>query len=200
MSEALARDGDISASNTWTVETLRDYFLGLIASNDRRYSEEVGNLREMIRLMDARYGERAEAQQRAIEVAFTAQQTGLNAALLAQKEAIATALVAAEKAVNAALVSSAQAVQKAETAAERRFDSVNEFRQTLSDQQRTLMPRAEIEVMMRAMNEKIDLLSSSYRDHQAKATGMSAGWSMAIAAVGLISLVVSIIMVFWRKG
>jgi len=65
MSEALARLGDISVSNTWTLETLRDYFLGLIASNDRRYSEEAGNLREVIRLMDARYGERAEAQQRA---------------------------------------------------------------------------------------------------------------------------------------
>ena len=39
-----------------------------------------------------------------------------------------------KKAVNAALQSAERAVLKAETAAERRFASVNEFRQTLSDQ------------------------------------------------------------------
>lgn len=52
---------------------------------------------------------------------------------------------AQEKAVTAALQAQKEAVIKAETAAERRFESVNEFRQQLSDQAVTFMPRREAE-------------------------------------------------------
>lgn len=50
-----------------------------------------------------------------------------------------------EKAVSAALQAAKEAVTKAETAAEKRFDSVNEFRQQLSDQAASFMPRREAE-------------------------------------------------------
>ena len=198
MSEALAREGDISSSSNWTVGTLRDYFLGLIGAHDRRMTEEVSHLKDLHRLADRAIEVAFAAQQRAIDTAFTAQQTGLNAALLAQKEAIATALVAAEKAVNAALVSSAQAVQKAEMAAERRFESVNEFRGTLADQQRLLMPRAEVEVLMRSLSEKIDSMTTESRERNSKAAGISAGWAMAIGVVGLITLLMGIATFFIR--
>jgi ElaB/YqjD/DUF883 family membrane-anchored ribosome-binding protein len=52
--------------------------------------------------------------------------------------------VAQERAVEAALQSARSATQKAETAAERRFDSVNEFRQTLSNNQATYITRTEV--------------------------------------------------------
>jgi len=203
MSEALAREGDIAANSAWSVDTLRDYFLGLllekdrrlndlITANDRRYSQEVAHLQKQFDGSDKAVSVAFTAQQRAIDTAFTAQQTGLNAALLAQKEAIATALVAAEKAVNAALVSSAQAVQKAEAAAERRFEGVNEFRQTLSDQQRTLIPRAEVDVLMKSVNDKVDLLSNAYRAHQAEGVGKVSGWAAAVGVVGFIAVILSV--------
>lgn len=50
-----------------------------------------------------------------------------------------------EKAVSAALQAQKEAVTKAETAAEKRFESVNEFRQQLSDQAASFMPRREAE-------------------------------------------------------
>src|ERR1700722_14136608 len=55
-----------------------------------------------------------------------------------------------------ALTSSEKAVTKAELATEKRFDSVNEFRDTLRDQAATLMPRNESEAKFAAINEKFD--------------------------------------------
>jgi archaellum component FlaC len=49
----------------------------------------------------------------------------------------------AATAVAAALVSAEKRVDKAEAAADRRFDSVNEFRQQLADQATTFMGRSE---------------------------------------------------------
>lgn len=48
-----------------------------------------------------------------------------------------------EKAVASALAAAKEAVSKAENATEKRFDSVNEFRNTLKDQQGTYVTRSE---------------------------------------------------------
>lgn len=52
---------------------------------------------------------------------------------------------AQEKSVTAALTAAKDAVDKAQESAEKRFDSVNEFRAQLSDQATTFMPRSEAE-------------------------------------------------------
>lgn len=63
---------------------------------------------------------------------------------------------AAKEAVNAALAAADKALQKAETASEKRFEGVNEFRATLADQASTLMPRAEYNAQHIALIEKVD--------------------------------------------
>jgi hypothetical protein len=55
-----------------------------------------------------------------------------------------------------ALTSSEKAVAKAETATEKRFDAVNEFRGQLKDQASTLLPKAEADAKFRAYDEKLD--------------------------------------------
>jgi len=55
-----------------------------------------------------------------------------------------------------ALASSEKAVTKAESATEKRFDSVNEFRNTLKDQASSLMPRGEVEAKYKAYDTQID--------------------------------------------
>jgi hypothetical protein len=57
-----------------------------------------------------------------------------------------------------ALSSSEKAVQKAETATEKRFDSVNEFRGSLKDQAATLIPREEANAKFSSLEEKINQL------------------------------------------
>jgi hypothetical protein len=55
-----------------------------------------------------------------------------------------------------ALSTSKEAVNKSEVAVEKRFDSVNEFRGTLSDQAATLLPRPEAAAKFAAYDEKLE--------------------------------------------
>ncbi len=73
-----------------------------------------------------------------------------------QTKALDAAFVAAEKAVATALESQNVAVAKAEEAAERRFESVNEFRAQLSDQASTFLTRGEYTVAHNALVDKLD--------------------------------------------
>lgn len=124
-----------------------------------------------------------------------------------------------KQAVSAALSAQEKAVGKAETAAEKRFDSVNEFRAQLSDQANTFMPRAEAEAIAGRLGERMQELAtagqswvtrvemSALIDRQAeriteltdrvnraegKGAGLSAAWIYALAAIGAIGTLVSI--------
>jgi len=61
----------------------------------------------------------------------------------------------ADKAISAALASAEKAVTKAETSAERRFEAVNEFRKTLSDQASTFIPRGEYDTAYDALTGRV---------------------------------------------
>ena len=74
---------------------------------------------------------------------------------VAQQDALHAALLASEKAVGAALIASDRAASKTETALEKRFDSVNEFRKTLTDQNATFLTRAEGDARFDAINGKL---------------------------------------------
>jgi hypothetical protein len=89
----------VSGDTEWTVETLRQHF-----------QRQLDDIRVMLE-------ERHVTQTKAVDAAFLAQQTAMQAALTAAQREVATALLSSEN-----------AVRKAETAAEKRFESVNEFR------------------------------------------------------------------------
>jgi len=99
---------------------------------------------------------------------------------------------ALEKSFLLAMSSADKAVQKAETASERRFDSVNEFRSTLADQQRTLIPRAEVEVLINSINERISDLKQQLDTLKAERQGIKGGWGYAVGVVGLVLVILSI--------
>ncbi len=105
---------------------------------------------------------------------------------------------AIEKATAAALSAADRAVLKAEAAAEKRFEGVNEFRNTLSDQQRNLMPRAEVEVIMRGLTDKIGALEKQLDTVMGEKRGIQNGWGYAIGAAGLVLTLVTLVMLFNR--
>lgn len=109
------------------------------------------HLEGVIALNDKRYAETSAAQLAAVNAALAAQQS----------------------AVNAALVAADRAVLKAETASEKRFDAVNEFRGTLSDQQRTLMPRPETEILFAGVKRQIDDLAGQMADLAKQVSGIA---------------------------
>jgi hypothetical protein len=107
------------------------------------------------------------------------------------REYIDVRFEAQEKAVQAALASADRAVAKAEMAAERRFDSVNEFRSTLSDQARLLMPRSETEQALKSLTDKIDILTSRVNQRDDRGRGMGDVWGFIVGAIGVVALIIS---------
>ena len=116
----------------------------------------------------------------------------------AQEKAVWSAFQSAEKAVNTALASADRAVIKAETAAEKRFEGVNEFRQTLTDQAATFLTRAEAEAHFKSVTEKIeDLRAATIRAQAAKdasANDRKEGRQGTSQMLSIAALVFSVIM------
>lgn len=76
---------------------------------------------------------------------------------------------AQEKALAAGFAAAEKAVTKAESSAEKRFDSVNEFRGTLSDQVATFVPRREIEQMFKSIADTIEQMLKGVAEKSAGA-------------------------------
>jgi hypothetical protein len=118
-----------------------------------------------------------------------------------------------KEAVNAALLSAQQAVTKAEMAAEKRFESVNEFRGQMNDQSKTFMPRgeadgaikslnervsgfmprAEVDGQIKALNDKVLDLASRVNVEQGQSAGSSATWAYILLALGGLGAVFGIV-------
>jgi hypothetical protein len=96
---------------------------------------------------------------------------------------------AQEKAVSAALAAAKEAVTKAESASEKRFESINEFRGTLSDQARTLMPRAEAEAQFKVLNEKLEAINARLSARENQSQGLAAGWGYVVGFVGVATAI-----------
>lgn len=155
--------------DTWNVETLREYLLALIAANDVKYTG----------LFDE--------SKNAVREAFLAQQTAMQTALTAQKLAVDTALIAQKLAVD-----------KAEIAADKRFDSVNEFRALVADQQRTYIPRAEVALLIETLTDKVDTCIRSIETVKAEKNGGKELFAYIVGGVGIIGLVASIIISIFK--
>jgi C4-dicarboxylate-specific signal transduction histidine kinase len=98
------------------------------------------------------------------------------------------------KAIEAALLAAKEAVVKAELATEKRFESVNEFRQTLSDQAAQFMTRGESEAATGRNTERIQELTDRVNRREGHGAGLNAGWVYLIAAVGVIGTVIAAVL------
>jgi len=100
--------------------------------------------------------------------------------------------VAQQEATHAALIAAEKAVTKAETAAEKRLDSVNEFRGQLRDQAATFIPRSEVQIMINNLTTKINDLEA-FQDKnigsslQHSRTQMQNNWFIG-TIIGIIGL------------
>jgi hypothetical protein len=142
---------------------------------------------------ETRHDQVASAKEKAVYNAITDLRHEGEQARLALKDSLAISIITASN-----------AVQKAEIAAEKRFDGVNEFRATLADQQRNLIPRTEVDVLVQGINEKIATQAMFINDQNnrvialaatvsGRSEGTSSGWGYAVGAIGLVIAVMSII-------
>jgi hypothetical protein len=86
----------------------------------------------------------------------------------AAETAVSAALAAQEKATTAAFLASEKAVLKAENAQADYNSRSNEFRGQLDDQAKTLMPRLEVNTMMRGIEEKIEGIKTAAKSDVAR--------------------------------
>lgn len=78
------------------------------------------------------------------------------------------------------------AIGKAESATEKRFESVNEFRQSLSDQTAGFLPRLEAASIEKSNADKVASLQSRLDKLEGKGSGVSAFWLVLVGAAGMI--------------
>lgn len=89
------------------------------------------------------------------------------------------------KAVSIAMDAADKAVLKAESAVEKRFESVNEFRAQMGDMQATFARTDLVNSRFTTMEKKIDEISEFRAGALARRTGFSDIWGWVVAAVGI---------------
>ena len=117
----------------------------------------------------------------------------------AQQMAVKTAMDAAEKAVTAAMAAAEKAVTKAEGASERRFESVNEFRQALTDQTSTFLPRTEYrtahESLIEKINNNLDRIAQLETSGIAKAKGISLVGEFVVGGFAIVASIAAVVAI-----
>jgi hypothetical protein len=119
----------------------------------------------------------------------------IEAAMLANRDRI----IATDKAIDAVFASIKESVAKKEQADDRRFESVNEFRSTLSDSARLVMPRIESERMHQSTHEKIEELTKRMIRFEEQGRGSHQSWQTIVAAAGVIIPILSLIYLLTKS-
>jgi hypothetical protein len=86
------------------------------------------------------------------------------------------------------------AIDKAERNMEKRLDGMNEFRNSLSDQSRMLMPRIESEKAHKELSDRVDTLASRLNSRDDRGRGMGEIWGYIVGALGVIALIASVVL------
>ena len=95
--------------------------------------------------------------------------------------------------------STQEAVSKAERSTEIHFNSVNEFRAALGDQQKFMITRKEVEAHIQSLEDKIKSLYDSQKFSEGSCSGKTAFWGYIVGAFGLVSLIITIIRMIVTK-
>jgi hypothetical protein len=110
--------------------------------------------------------------------------------------------LAQDEKTSLALTAAKEAVLKAENATEKRFEAVNEFRSTLSDQAALLMTKAEANSRIGGQDDKLTIfkeeltrLREARSETKGHASGVSATLAMMFAVAGLAIGVLTMLLV-----
>ena len=102
---------------------------------------------------------------------------------------------AAKEGVNAAMASAEKAILKAETATEKRFDSVNEFRQAMRDQQETFANKSETNMRLEDLAKRLDRVTSGMELSNGRSTGIERA---ALLVSWVLTFAVAVAAIIWR--
>lgn len=194
----------------WTVDTLYEYIHSMILEREKQSIERYHALEAATSnnfslrdnqintaLLSAR--EAVGTLEKAMLAGFQAREKEVAVALSSIREAMAIGFETRERAVSAAFASTTLSVLKAEAATERRFDSVNEFRGTLTDQTRNFVPRLELDQRFMAIEKSIGTIGVTTSTSEGRSAGLSQGWGYLLGAAGMIIAVLTVVVSFLRR-
>lgn len=133
----------------------------------------------MLRIKLARLEERIAALDRLTDEKFVT----ISAMMKFQADKVELALAASDKADD-----------KATLAYEKRFESVNEFRDTLSDQAANLVGRNEYNATVKALTDKLAVITERLDKSEGKGVGLNAGWIYLIGAITVMGVLITILL------
>jgi hypothetical protein len=170
----LAMQHQVELETDTAADAVRNVAATMQLQLDQRFANAasgLGQLQDQVNIRLATVQREAQALQLQLDQRFETESEARRVALATATAAIQAALSAAETAVN-----------KAETATEKRFDAVNEFRQTLADQNATFPSRIEVNAQLEAISETGIRNANSIKDLELRltsrldtASGRSAG-------------------------
>ncbi len=97
-----------------------------------------------------------------------------------------------------ALISSKEAADKALSAIDKRLEGVNEFRGQMADQQRTYIPRQEVEIMFKNISERTAKNEELLSRIDASKKGSGETWAYVIGAIGLLIGIITLIVKYGK--
>jgi len=107
---------------------------------------------------------------------------------------IAAALESARREQTLVASAAKEAIEKAERATEKRFSSVNAFREQLSDQVAMFMPREVAESQINEMRKALATVHSRLDQTQGQAQGSTASIAQVIAILGVVIAIGAILV------
>lgn len=178
------------SDNGWTIDTLHTHI-------DRQVLD-----------LKAKLDERQRAQETAVALRFDAVESRANERVHRIEQAAALAFNAAEKAVDLrtnaldrefkehlaqyrhetelVLAANDKAIAKAEESTERRFHAHNAFREQLSAQATTFLPREVADASFNDLQRRLNALTTRMDTSAGRSSGYSALYGWGIAGMGLI--------------
>lgn len=142
--------GDLLGSRIDGVDAAREILLGGLNAQAKAAQDQLDRRLDHFQLqVDQRFDSNRET--------LAALKEMLNERYATQTKALDAAFKAAEQAVAVALANAEKATVKAEMAADKRFESVNEFRAVLTDQTRTFIARSEYEAARGALADRVTM-------------------------------------------
>lgn len=110
------------------------------------------------------------------------------------KEYIEQRFTDQDRAVQSALLAAKEAVIKAEVATEKRFEATNEFRQQLSDQTNTFVPRPEYAAQHKSLEDKVTALTDRMNIKDGASSGSELTMGKIYAAIAAVGAILAIIV------
>jgi tetrahydromethanopterin S-methyltransferase subunit G len=180
---------------TQDVVTLKEFLLGIINDYDRKAEVRFNSIDKRLEDVTQTIKELLQTTVMNTKEVLETATNHTRDALASANASIAAMGINVETRVNMALAASKEAILKAETAVEKRFDALNEFRAQSAEQQATFVRKAEVDIRFDALEKKLDAAVAMLQHSKGKEVGSSTVWGIVIAVCGLLIAVGTAIVI-----